>query len=245
MLKIGLFIRRSMAQKLDLSAFRTPYRSEAETFGPVDIKCKDPITLFKLWLEEAIKSDQVYEANAMVLSTCSSSGLPSLRYVLLKGLDERGFHFFTNYNSRKAAELEENPHAALLFYWEPLKRQVRIEGTVTRLSAEENDRYFASRPKKSQISATVSPQSKVVPSREYLETKFTELEKLYPDEEKVPRPENWGGYAVLPLRMEFWQGQTTRLHDRILFRRLSPGEVVDPSCTFTGENGWVYERLAP
>ncbi|CAH8475997.1 unnamed protein product [Heterobilharzia americana] len=174
----------------------------------------------------------------MALATCSKECIPSVRFVLLKELDENGFHFFTNYESRKAQELDSNPNASLLFYWEFLKRQVRVEGTVTRSSDFESEEYFKSRSKASQISATVSQQSQVVPNREFLDKKYTELENEYADKDKLPKPSNWGGYILFPKSIEFWQGQTNRLHDRIRFRRSD--QITDKS-----DNGWVCERLAP
>ncbi|KAA3671946.1 pyridoxamine 5'-phosphate oxidase, partial [Paragonimus westermani] len=169
------------------------------------------------------------------------SGVPSVRYVLLKELDEHGFYFFTNYESRKAGELEDNPNASLLFYWEPLQRQVRVEGTVTQLSPGRSEIYFASRPKCSQLAATISPQSRVIPSRQHSISSFRIL---------VTSCHSYdfrGGYVLCPHTVEFWQGQTNRLHDRIRFRRANTDDTtpVDPECTHIGDDGWVYERLAP
>ncbi|KAH8850198.1 Pyridoxine-5'-phosphate oxidase [Schistosoma japonicum] len=201
---------------------RIPYRKSNDTFDIINLKHKDPLLLFKSWFEEAIKCEHVFEPNAMALATC---------------------------NNRKGQELDSNPYASLLFYWEPLKRQastVRVEGTVSRASEKESEEYFQNRPKSSQISATVSPQSQVIPSREFLDKKYVELESEYAEMEKLPKPSNWGGYIVFPKLIEFWQGQTNRLHDRIRFRRCDEiPETNESEFVHEGENGWVYERLAP
>ncbi|VEL36707.1 unnamed protein product [Protopolystoma xenopodis] len=172
-------------------ALRIPYRTSGDTFDLINTVHKEPIGLFKQWFVGAVNCPSVYEANAMALATSTKSGVPSVRYVLLKGLDERGFHFYTNYESRKAKEMLENPCVGLVFYWEPLKRQIRIEGVASKLPTEYNDKYFSSRPRQSRISATVSCQSQPIPNREFLDDKCAELEKLYKDIEDVPRPSNW------------------------------------------------------
>jgi len=189
----------------------------------------DPIRQFSKWFEEAITIG-VIEPHSMALATSTPDGRPSVRIVLLRGCDERGFAFFTNYESRKAIELEANPRAALVLHWHELERQVRIEGRVERVSAAESDAYFQSRPVGSRLGAWASRQSEVIASRESLEARYEELQSRYPDGE-VPRPENWGGYLVVPDVMEFWQGRPNRLHDRLLFSRRG--------------TGWVIERLAP
>jgi pyridoxamine 5'-phosphate oxidase len=190
----------------------------------------DPIRQFALWFEDASLSE-VPEVNAMALATATSDGRPSVRLVLLRGFDERGFTFFTNYDSRKARELDENPRAALVMFWHDLERQVRIEGRVERASDEESDRYFHSRPEGSRIGAWASPQSRVIPGREALEALYQEVEARYP-EGAIPRPANWGGYRVIPECIEFWQGRPNRLHDRLSYSRRPEG-------------GWLIERLAP
>jgi pyridoxamine 5'-phosphate oxidase len=189
----------------------------------------DPIRQFRAWFEEATLSD-VPEPNAMALATSSLDGRPSIRMVLLRGCDERGFTFFTNYESRKGIELESNPYAALAFYWHGLERQVRVEGLVERVSAEESDAYFRSRPPGSRLGAWASRQSEVIPSRESLEARCREFERAYAHGQ-IPRPDNWGGYRVVPEAIEFWQGRPNRLHDRLRYRK--------------GESSWVIERLAP
>jgi pyridoxamine 5'-phosphate oxidase len=190
----------------------------------------DPFRQFASWFDEATEKG-VPESNAMTLATATPDGRPSARVVLLRGADERGFTFFTNYESRKARELEANPFAAVVFFWHDLERQVRIEGQVERVSSEESDRYFHSRPKGARIGAWASPQSQVVASREILESRFLEFENLHPDQ-VVPRPPNWGGYRLVPHSFEFWQGRPNRLHDRLRYAR-SPG------------GAWIIERLAP
>lgn len=190
----------------------------------------DPIRQFAAWFAEASLSD-VPEVNAMALATATPDGHPSVRMVLLRGYDARGFTFFTNYESRKARELEENPRAALVMFWHELERQVRIEGRVERATAEESDRYFHGRPAGSRIGAWASPQSQVLPDRQTLESLYDEVEARYPDG-AIPRPENWGGYRVIPDAIEFWQGRPSRLHDRLRYTRRPQGD-------------WLIERLAP
>ncbi len=190
----------------------------------------DPIVVFRSWFDEASLSE-VPEVNAMALATATADGRPSVRMVLLRGFDERGFSFFTNYESRKARELEENPRAALVMFWHDLERQVRIEGRVERVSDEESDGYFHGRPAGSRIGAWASPQSRVVAGRDALEALYADVESRYHDG-VIPRPANWGGYRVIPDSIEFWQGRPNRLHDRLLYTRLP-------------ERGWLIERLAP
>jgi pyridoxamine 5'-phosphate oxidase len=189
----------------------------------------DPIALFHAWFDVALKTG-VPEPNAMALATAEPDGRPSVRMVLLKALDDRGFTFFTNFESRKGRELDANPHAALVFFWHPLERQVRIEGQVEKVTAAESDEYFAVRPLGSRLGAWASQQSEVIPNRGFLEDRHAELSHRYPDG-RVPRPPNWGGYRVLPDSIEFWQGRPSRLHDRIRFRRAA--------------GRWLRERLAP
>lgn len=191
---------------------------------------RDPLKLFQLWLDEAIAAG-IHLAEAMTLATATSSGKPSARLVLLKQADEDGFVFYTNYQSMKARELDANPQAALVFYWPQLERQVRVDGTVERTSAAESDAYFKTRPRESQIGALASPQSEVVASREVLQDRVDELEKLYEGRE-VDRPAHWGGYRLRAERIEFWKGRPGRLHDRILYER-------------QGDGSWSIKRLAP
>lgn len=191
----------------------------------------DPIAQFERWFEEAMNAE-VPEPNAMTLSTASRAGRPSARIVLLKGLENGDFLFYTNYQSHKGRELEENPYAALTFLWHELQRQVRVEGRVERLSPEASTEYFQSRPKSSQVGAWVSPQSQPIESRKVLEERERKLWAQYEDTEQLPRPEHWGGYRVMPQRIEFWQGRPSRLHDRIFFERDATGE-------------WRKSRLAP
>jgi pyridoxamine 5'-phosphate oxidase len=190
---------------------------------------RDPLQQFRRWYAEA-GAAAIRAPHAMALATASATGRPSVRMVLLKGVDESGFVFFTGYVSRKGAELEENPRAALLFYWDPLGRQVRVEGRVERVGAEESDAYFATRPRAAQLAATASRQSAVLAAREELDARFAELHRIHAGME-VRRPEHWGGYRLLPETYEFWQHRADRLHDRLRYRR--------------AENGWHVERLAP
>src|SRR5471032_335944 len=186
------------------------------------------VALYKLW--QAILGRSPADVNAMVLSTVDKSGRPSSRNVLLKGVDERGFIFFTNYGSRKGRELSENPNASLTFYWAELERQVCVAGLVDKISREESENYFKSRPRGSQLAAWASNQSDVVADRATLETKWNEMEKKFPND--IPLPPNWGGYVMRPERIEFWQGRAGRLHDRFQY-------------TLQPDNSWKLERLAP
>ncbi|XP_029428440.1 pyridoxine-5'-phosphate oxidase isoform X2 [Rhinatrema bivittatum] len=223
---------------------RTSELQVNKAFEEDQLTSLDPIKQFAIWLEEAIECPSIGEANAMCLATCTRDGRPSARMLLLKGVGPDGFRFFTNYESRKGKELASNPRASLVFYWEPLNRQVRIEGLVERVSEQESEHYFRTRPKISQIGAAVSRQSEVIPDREYLRKRNTELEQLY-QEKEVPKPELWGGYTLKPDVIEFWQGQTNRLHDRIVFRRLQDVAAPPGPMTHQGEGDWVYERLSP
>ena len=190
----------------------------------------DPIHFFQHWFSDALASGSRLP-DAATLATATRDGRPSARMVLLKHVDQRGFVFYTNYRSSKAKELEENPRAALVCYWVQLDRQVRVEGSVEKISSEESDEYFRTRPRESQLGALASPQSEVVESREVLENRFRELEELYRDRE-VERPEHWGGFRIRPERIEFWSNRPGRLHDRILYER-------QPNAS------WVKSRLAP
>ncbi len=187
----------------------------------------NPFKQFSVWFEEVLNSN-IYEPNAMILATASDNK-PSARVVLLKGFDEIGFKFYTNYNSRKGQDLSVNPNAALLFYWMELERQVRIEGRIEKLSREESLEYFNSRPLESRYGALASNQSEIIPNREYLEKKFSELKEKYGF--NPPMPENWGGFILKPNLFEFWQGRPSRLHDRIVYERT--------------ESNWKIYRLSP
>ncbi|XP_014299940.1 pyridoxine/pyridoxamine 5'-phosphate oxidase [Microplitis demolitor] len=229
---------------VDLGGMRIKYKDKSETFTEDQLDCKEPIGQFKSWFEVASKTPGIQEPNAMCVGTATKDGLPSVRPVLLKGFSDKGFKFYTNYESRKGRELAENPVAALTFFWEPLRRTVRIEGSVEKTSAEDSDNYFLSRPFASQVGAHASKQSSVIAGRESLMIKERELLAQFPDG-KVPRPPCWGGFIVIPKTVEFWQGQSDRLHDRIRFRRPGPGEKIDNILVHQGDNGWVYERLSP
>jgi pyridoxamine 5'-phosphate oxidase len=189
----------------------------------------DPFRLFDRWFADALAAG-VPEPNAMTLATCTPEGVPSARVVLLKIADDRGFAFFTNYDSRKGAELANNPRAALVFLWPALERQVRVEGRVERTTEAESDEYFVSRPVNSRLGAWASAQSSIIPDRAALERQHEELVARYPDG-NIPRPPHWGGYRVVPSVFEFWQGRPSRLHDRIRFRK--------------ADAGWSRDRLSP
>jgi pyridoxamine 5'-phosphate oxidase len=189
----------------------------------------DPFTMFSSWFAEALAAE-VPEPNAMTLATATAEGLPSARVVLLKGIDPRGFVFFTDYRSRKAKELAANPNAALCFFWQELERQVRIVGRVERISAEETDAYFQSRPVGSRLGAWASEQSRALVSRAELEERLREVQMRYPDGQ-VPTPPHWGGFRLSPVEVEFWQGRASRLHDRVRYLR--------------HDAAWRIERLSP
>lgn len=234
-----------MMRKEDVAAMRIDYKTP--TFDDSCLVAKEPFMQFDAWFKEARTAEGIGEANAMVLTTCGRDCRPRARVVLLKGYDETGFTFYTNYSSKKGQQLNDNPYACLLFYWHPLHRQIRIEGRVEKLPEKESERYFHSRPRPSQIGALVSKnQSSVIASREILQDKETKLKEEYADETKViPKPDYWGGFKVVPDQVEFWQGQSSRLHDRLVFRKPGEDEVIDETFTKNGTGGWVYERLAP
>jgi len=192
----------------------------------------DPIAMFQRWLDDAVRAG-LHEPNAMVVATVSAAGRPSARMVLLKGLDQRGFVFFTNYDSRKGEEISGNAAVALLFPWHDLQRQVRVEGDAVRITAQESEAYFFSRPRESQLGAWASPQSQIVASRAALDERYGGVLARFADLDAIPLPPNWGGFRVVPGAVEFWQGRKGRLHDRLLYHR-------------DGSAGrWTVDRLAP
>ena len=209
----------------DLAGLRNDYSLKTLDEAQVDL---DPMKQFGVWMVEAIHA-QVPEPTAMSLATVGANGRPAGRIVLLKGVDARGFVFYTNYASRKGRELAAHPVAALTFLWKELERQVRIEGAVEQVSAAESDEYFATRPLGSRVGAWASPQSEVIPSRTWLEQRWSELAAEHGTQ--PPRPPHWGGYCVKPDHIEFWQGRRSRLHDRIAYTR--------------ADDGWKIARLAP
>jgi len=235
---------------IDIGGMRIAYKSVKEVFLESDLVSREPFGQFKHWFDQACETKEILEANAMNIATATKDGIPSSRMVLLKSYSKEGFVFFTNHGSRKGQEIIENPHACLCFYWEPLKRSVRVEGVVKKFSEEDTEKYFQSRPKSSQIGACVSDQSKVIKSREVLEAKRDELnEKYLHTDVPVPRPKIWGGFLLEPHTIEFWQGQSDRLHDRIRFNRPladGTGKKISEGEDFTeGEEGWRFQRLSP
>ena len=213
--------------KSTIQNLRQDYRSASLSESDVD---GNPYSQFEKWFTEALNAE-VLEPNAMTLATANTDGIPSARIVLLKEFTDQGFVFYTNYDSQKGKEIESNPYAALIFFWADLERQIRIEGVVEKVSEEESNQYFHSRPKGSQLGALTSPQSQTIASREFLEEKLADLEKEYEDKEVI-KPEYWGGYRVIPNRIEFWQGRSNRLHDRIVYIQEK-------------DQSWKFERLAP
>ncbi|MFI6828408.1 pyridoxamine 5'-phosphate oxidase [Kribbella sp. NPDC050241] len=213
---------------MDLAEMRRAYGLGELLESQVD---PDPIVQFRTWLAQATEAG-LPEPNAMVLATADGDGRPSARTVLLKGLDERGFVFFTNQQSRKADDLAVNPHCALVFPWHAMERQVRIEGSATKLPGDEVDAYFGNRPRESQLGAWASQQSQPVASREELDLQYTSYERQWPEGTEISTPYFWGGYLVRPDAFEFWQGRTGRLHDRLAYRR-------------TNSEGWELSRLQP
>jgi pyridoxamine 5'-phosphate oxidase len=190
----------------------------------------NPLKQFQNWFDRAVAERSSSEVNAMVLATADKNGRPSSRTILLKGVDERGFIFYTNYDSRKGRELAENPNAALTFYWPGSERQVCVAGTTSKISAAESESYFKSRPRGSQLAAWASNQSDIVPDRAILDKKWDEMDAKFPKD--IPLPPNWGGYVLKPDRIEFWQGRVNRLHDRFCYTRQP-------------DNSWKLERLSP
>ena len=212
---------------LNLEDLREDYTRDQLILEDTD---PSPLLQFERWFKAAQQSP-VNEPNAMTLATVGGNGRPKARIVLLKQVDDQGFVFFTNYDSQKGQDLQANPFASLVFFWDVIQRQVRIEGQVEKIAQADSEAYFQSRPKGSQIGAIASPQSQVISSREVLQEKVAQLEKDFADKEKLPRPDNWGGYRLIPDRVEFWQGRSSRLHDRIRYR--------------LEEGSWLRERLAP
>ncbi|CAN6318670.1 unnamed protein product [Urochloa humidicola] len=227
----SMCVRIGKAPSVDISSLRENYISPELLESQV---MPDPFDQFVKWFDEAVTAG-LREPNAMALTTVNKEGKPSSRMVLLKGVDKQGFVWYTNYGSQKAHDLSENPNAALLFYWNEMNRQVRVEGSVEKVPEEESEKYFHSRPRGSQLGAIVSKQSTVIAGREVLQQAYKELEQKYSDGSLIPKPEYWGGYRLTPTLFEFWQGQQSRLHDRL---RYSQQEV-------DGSTAWHIERLSP
>ena len=201
----------------------------------------NPIDQFTRWWNEAVAS-QIDEVNAMTLATANAAGVPAARIVLLKGYNPNGFIFFTNYESDKGKNLAQNPHAAIVFFWKELERQIRIEGTVEKVSAEESDRYFNSRPASSRIGAWASPQSAVIENRMVIEQNVERYSSIFAND-SIERPDHWGGYIVKPTSIEFWQGRSSRLHDRIKYTL--ENSAYNAATDTRTELNWKIERLAP
>lgn len=214
-------------KKIKVADLRESYKKKGLYEKSIE---KNPFGLFDQWFNFAIK-ESVLEPNAMTLATADENGFPSARIVLLKDYNEKGFVFFTNYNSKKGTHLSKNPNAALVFWWGKLARQIRVEGKVEKISEEESKEYFHSRPIGSQIGAIISNQSKVIPNYNFLEEKFEEA-KVQLKDTNIEKPEYWGGYRIVPRMLEFWQGSENRLHHRLRFSK-------------TNDNDWRIERLAP
>lgn len=210
----------------DIASIRKTYKLQSLLESDAQ---PNPIKQFEKWWQQAIDS-KIEEPNAMILATTTSDGKPSARTVLLKNFTNEGFVFFSNYQSHKAAQIEENPFVALLFFWKEMERQVRVEGSIHKVSAEESDTYFASRPRESQIGAWSSPQSEEIENREFLQQNVIKYNTQF-NTENIPRPEFWGGYIVVPSMIEYWQGRPGRLHDRLQYTSTN--------------NEWIIKRLAP
>ncbi|MEL0186690.1 MAG: pyridoxamine 5'-phosphate oxidase [Flavobacteriaceae bacterium] len=209
----------------DLSDFRISY----DKLSLIEHQLpKEPIKLFQIWFEELCKSNSVIEPNAMTLSTVGNENKPRNRVVLLKKFSEKGFVFYTNYKSKKGIDINNNPNVSISFFWPSFERQVIIEGICSKITNKESDKYFYSRPIDSQIGAIISDQSSEIPNRDYIENKFDSFKS---DNTEILRPQNWGGYIINPINIEFWQGRKNRLHDRILY--------------FKNNNSWLFKRLSP
>jgi pyridoxamine 5'-phosphate oxidase len=210
-----------------MDELRKEYSKASLDISDVD---KDPIGQFDKWFKEALAAG-IPEPNAFTLSTISEGGRPSARIVLLKGLEQRQFVFYTNYQSQKGKELESNPACALTFFWPELERQVRVEGIAARVQESTSEQYFQSRPRASQVGAWASPQSSIIASRDILEAREREIEKKFEGLNLLPKPKQWGGFAITPIEIEFWQGRASRLHDRVVY--------------YLTDEKWIIHRLAP
>lgn len=229
----------------DVANLRKPYNTADNVLQKKNFHNQDPYDVFDEWLKEACNTPGIEEPTAMTIATVSKEGKPTARMVLLKGYDSSGFNFYTNSRSVKGQNLELNPYAALVFYWEKLNRSIRIEGQVEMMTDDSITSYYSSRPRESQIAAHVSQyQSSPIPSRDVLLKRFEELEAKYENTNLIPRPCFWCGYQVKPDRFEFWQGQSSRMHDRIVFSK-SVSKADKNNSYSSGKNGWFYGRLEP
>jgi len=239
----GFFQTKTMTSLKDI---RVPYEYDGNAaLNDQNVKTLNPFDLFKQWMEEAVKQTAIKQPNKMVLATCSQSGRPSSRYVLLKEYDNEGYVFYSCLNSKKSKEIKANPFVALNFYWEFFHRQVRIEGKAVEVSREQTTEYFVSRPKGSQISAAISPQSDPIPDRKFLEDAYSKLETEYAEKDSLPLPEDWSGFRVVPDYFEFWAGNTDRLHDRYIFDKRMEQNEFDNKTMTRGSDDWIIYRLAP
>ncbi|XP_063714851.1 pyridoxine/pyridoxamine 5'-phosphate oxidase-like [Symsagittifera roscoffensis] len=229
-----------------LKDIRVPYDYDGNsTLNDTNFRSLNPFELFKQWMEEAVKEPNIKQPNKMVVATCDQNGRPSSRYVLLKEYDTEGYVFYSCLNSKKSNEIKANPFVALNLYWEFFHRQVRIEGKASEVTRDQTNEYFISRPKGSQISAAISPQSDPIPDRKFLEDAYSKLESEYENKDALPLPDDWSGFKVVPDYFEFWAGNTDRLHDRYVFDKRLSADAFDEKTMTKNSDGWIVYRIAP